>query len=170
MKALAETVFLSEIVFQARIAERAASRLGDQTSDVDHVDVWSAIQSILVAAGNVSKILWPSEKNAERGEHLRKLLSVDDGNPLKSRKLRNHFEHYDERIQSWFEESGSVVYLDPEIRSSAGHLISMPRASHRSFDPTTMTVTFRGETTDLKGILSALREIRERCGRYVLNQ
>jgi len=62
MKALAEMVFISEIVLQSKIAELAAKRLSDIKDNFDQIEVWSSIQSILVAAGNVSKILWPQKE------------------------------------------------------------------------------------------------------------
>ncbi len=101
-KALAEMVFIGEIVLQSKIAELAANRLSEIKDNFDQIEVWSSIQSILVAAGNVSKILWPSKEYAECGERLRELLKVDDNNILSDRSLRNHFEHYDDRIEKWF--------------------------------------------------------------------
>lgn len=71
--------------------------------DFDRVETWCSIQTILVAAGNVSKILWPNEKYKVRGEKLRQLLNVEKDNPLSNRKFRNHFEHYDERIEEYFQ-------------------------------------------------------------------
>jgi len=58
----------------------------------DNNETWYSIQSILVAAGNVSKILWPSQKYKIRGQKLRELLGVENNNPLSSRKFRNHFD------------------------------------------------------------------------------
>ena len=68
---LAEMVFIGEIVLQSKIAELAANRLSAIKDNFDQIEVWSSIQSILVAAGNVSKILWPSKEYAERGERLK---------------------------------------------------------------------------------------------------
>ena len=63
-----------------------------------------------------SKILWPTKKQYKaRGKHLRELLGVDDNNVLSDRTFRNHFEHYDERIEEWFENSNSAVYMDSRI-------------------------------------------------------
>ncbi|WP_229007426.1 hypothetical protein [Methylophilus sp. Leaf408] len=105
IKPLAEMVFISEVVKQANIAKRASERLCAMNDSFDALEVWCSIQSILVAAGNVSKILWPSRKiSIPRGEALRALLSIDDQSLLSDRKLRNHFEHYDERIEDWFKK------------------------------------------------------------------
>lgn len=166
MNPLAETVFLFEIGQQVRIAKRAFERL-EVACDSDHFDdleAWSAIQSILIAAGNVSKILWPSRKSSdERGEVLRKLLGVDDQNLLSDRKFRNHFEHYDERIEDWFERSPSAVYTDSVIDPFGSIWGSNPPNRHRAYNPLTQKLTFRGEVVDFSALLNALNEIRVKC-------
>ena len=161
MKELAELVFISEIVMQSKIAERAAERL---VTCEDYVEKWSAIQSILVAAANVSRILWPQRKtSAARGKILRTLLNVDDRNLLADRNLRNHFEHYDERIEKWFEENCSAVYMDLRIDPFKSIWGPNPANFHRGYNPMTQTLTFRGESVDLAAILKALEEIRHKC-------
>jgi len=169
MKALAELVFISEIVMQSKIAERAAERLVICEGHFDPIETWSAIQSILVAAANVSRILWPQRKSsAARGKILRMLLNVDDRNLLSDRNLRNHFEHYDERIEKWFEKNCSAVYMDTRIdpfESIWGH---NPANLHRVYNPMTQTLSFRGESVDLAAILKALEEIRYKCRHLAL--
>jgi hypothetical protein len=169
MKALAEMVFIAEIVMQTKIAKRAAERLQAATGHSDHVEVWGAIQSILIAAGNVSKILWPSRKlSAMRGERLRTVLNVDNRNLLSDRKFRNHFEHYDARIEEWFEKNHSAVYVDPGIDSFESIWGSNPVNRHRFYNPSTQTLTFRGESVDLGALLHALEEIRHKCRNFAL--
>ena len=103
MTVFQEMVFIGEIVLQSKIAQRAAERLQLTHNNFDHIEVWCSIQSILVAAGNVSKILWPPDKEYKlRGEKLRQLLKVENDNLLSDREFRNHFEHYDDRIEQWF--------------------------------------------------------------------
>ena len=96
-------VLIGEIVTQAKFAEIAARQL---TDNMDFVETWAAIQSILVSTANISKILWPvRQQNKARGKYLRDLLGVDENNLLADRTFRNHFEHYDERIDEWFENN-----------------------------------------------------------------
>ncbi len=166
--ALAETVFIGEIVLQSKIAELAANRLSAIKDDFDRVEVWSSIQSILVAAGNVSKILWPSKEYAERCERLRKLLKVSEDNILSDRKFRNHFEHYDERIEDWFKNQSSAVYSDLAIDPLKSMRRNVPTNHHRAYDPLTQTLTFRGESFDLAAVLKELKEIRIKCSDFVL--
>ena len=112
LKPLAEMALIGEIITQSKFAEMAAAQL---TKTSDSVEVWGSIQSILVAVANVSKILWPVKKYMARGKQLRELLGIDDDNLLSDRTFRNHFEHYDERIEEWFDSNDSVVYMDSAI-------------------------------------------------------
>jgi hypothetical protein len=169
MNALAQLVFIGEVVNQAKFAGRAAKCLGYPAEDMDPVEVWGAIQSILIAAGNVSKILWPPRKSsAARGKVLRTSLDIDDRNPLSNRNFRNHFEHYDERLEDWYEKNGPVAHVDYKIDpfdSIWGH---NPANFHRGYDPLTKTLSFRGESTDLSVTLSALEEIHQTCRSFTL--
>lgn len=153
-------VLLGEIAQQARIALRAAERLDEIGRGPGQVEIWSALQLILVAAGNISKILWPvRSKSAVRGELLRGLLSVDDSSPLYDRTFRNHFEHYDERIEDWLESVGTASYRDWVMGPPNSIAHQFPENVHRGYDYTTQTLTFRGETMNLRALLSALDEI-----------
>ena len=163
MKALAELVFISEIVLQSKIAQKVGKRLPGPHDRFDHIEVWCAIQSILAAAGNVSKILWPQKKYAARGEYLRKLLNVDKSNLLSDRKFRNHFEHYDERIEVWFEKNSSAVFADLSIDPFEPIWDRKLDNRHRVYNPLTQTLTFRGESFDLAAVLNTLEEIRLKC-------
>jgi len=168
MKALAEMVFIGEIVLQSKIAELAAKRLSAIKDNFDQVEVWSSIQSILVAAGNVSKIFWPQKEYEVRGKRLRELLKVDDNNILSDRSLRNHFEHYDDRIEKWFEGESSAVYSDLAVDPFKSIWGNVPTNHHRAYDPLTQTLTFRGESFDLAAVLKELKEIRIKCHNFVL--
>jgi hypothetical protein len=171
MNSLAEMVFIFEIVQQVKFAKRASERLmaASNSDHFDDLEVWSSIQSILIAAGNVSKILWPSRKtSAARGERLRFLLKVEDQNLLSDRRFRNHFEHYDERIEDWFEKSPSAVYTDLSISPFKSIWGDYASSHHRAYNPLTQTLTFRGESVDFVILLNALEDIRNKCRGFVL--
>lgn len=166
LKPLAEMALIGEIVFQSKIAEMAGVQLAKAT---DPIEVWGSIQSILVSAAIVSKILWPAKKkNQSRGKQLRELLDVDGSNVLSDRTFRNHFEHYDERIEDWFDNNNSAVYKDSEINPFEPPPWSLPNFTHRSFNPSRQKLSFRNESIDLVTVLAALAEIREKCRPYTL--
>jgi len=161
LKPLAEQVLIGEIVTQSKFAANAAGQIAESS---DPIEVWSSIQSILVAAANVSKILWPARKlYKERGKQLRGLIGVDDHHLLSDRTFRNHFEHYDERIEDWFDGNDSAVYMDQRIDPLERSPCSLPRLFHRSYNPVSQVLTFRDESIDLAAVLAALAEIREKC-------
>jgi hypothetical protein len=167
MNGIQDLVLIGEIVLQSKIARRAAERLETPPSDVDkQVDIWSSIQSILVATANVSKILWPNIKYKARGERLRQMLRVEDSNVLSSRKFRNYFEHYDEQVDDWFKNQSSGVYIDLAMNPSLqGRFLSGAHRAYNSFDN---TLIFRGESLDLGEVLKALEEILNNCKPYAL--
>ncbi|MCB0540100.1 MAG: hypothetical protein KDE33_21465 [Bacteroidetes bacterium] len=164
---LQEMVLISEIVLQSKIAQRAAERLQSTHDNFDKVEVWCSIQSILVAAGNVSKILWPVKKEYNsRGEKLRQLLNIEADNPLSDRTFRNRFEHYDERIDDWFNNQPRAVYTDLSMNPSLRG--SMATNDHRGYNSFNNTLVFRGKSLDLNEVLNALEEILNNCKAYVL--
>ncbi len=170
MNGLQEMIFMGEIVLQSKIAKRAAERLPETDDNIDKVEVWCSIQSILVAAGNVSKILWPQKKKyKDRGERLRELLKIDNNNILADRKFRNHFEHYDERIETWFKNQSSSVYVDLAMNPSLSGFHSIPSQSHRGYNSFNNTIVFRNETYDLNAVLNELEKIRQSCSNFVLS-
>ncbi|MDT3404244.1 hypothetical protein [Mucilaginibacter terrae] len=169
MTGLQEMILIGEIILQAKIARRAAERLRATHDNFDQVETWCSIQSILVATGNVSKILWPRQKYKIRGEKLRELLKVEKDNPLSSRKFRNNFfEHYDERVEEYFQGNSQGVYIDlamnPSFRS--GIFGDRPLNTHRGYNSFNNTLVFRDETLDLDEILTALDNIHSNCRSY----
>lgn len=167
MEGIQDMTFLGEIVLQVKIARRANERLEATKDNFDNIEVWCSIQSILVAAANVSKILSPTGKKYKlRGDRLRQMLKVEDDCVLLDRKFRNSFfEHYDSRIDEWFEKHPTGVYIDLAMNPS------FPRRNlntHRGYNSFNNTLEFRGEILDLNDILKALEKIFENCKPYTL--
>lgn len=166
LKPLAEMALIGEIVTQSKFSEKAAEQLSISS---DPIEVWGSIQSILVAAANVSKILWPIRKKyITRGKQLRELLGVDDDNMLSDRNFRNHFEHYDERIEDWFDNNNSAVYTDSIIDPFEPTPLSMPQVFHRKYNPMSRTLYFRNESIDLTVVLAEIAKIRMKCRNFAL--
>lgn len=167
MHGLLEMAFVSEIVLQTKIAIKASERLQVANKNLDNIEVWGAIQSILVATGNVSKIIWPSAKTDKpRGEMLRKILKVEENNLLSERKFRNHFEHYDSRLEDFFKKqsNGSINYIDLAMNPSlSGHGLEN---THRGYNAFNNTLLYRGDSLDINELTKALEDIHEACKRY----
>ena len=110
------------------------------------------------------KLLWPLKSTAaKRGEELRAALEVDDSSPLEPRSFRNHFEHFDERLETWATSSAHRNFVDSNV-GSAGRITGVDAADClRNFDPDTFTVTFRGDTYSLKPVVDALRGLHQKA-------
>lgn len=167
MNGIQDLAFCDEIVLQVKIARRASERLEATKDNFDHVEVWCSIQSILVAAGNISKVLSPPDKKYKlRGDRLRQMLKVEDDCVLLDRRFRNSFfEHYDSRIDEWFEKPPTRVYIDLAMNPSFPGLNLKPNRGYNSFNN---TLVFRGEILDLEAILIAMEKIFENCKSYTL--
>ncbi len=163
MNLLKEGIFISEIVFNSKLAFRGVESLQVSVEKFDDIGTWSSIQSILIAAGNISKILWPKAKYKERGEELRTLLKVDDDNILRSRKFRNKFEHYDDLIDELFNEQTPVSYIDFAMNPSMSNL---EMKCHRGYNSFNNTLVIRGQILDLDAVLKAIEEIYLKCSPY----
>ncbi len=166
LKPLVEMALVGEIVLQVKLAEMAGKNLANASTSVEY---WSAIQSILSASANVSKILWPARDNRKaRGDYLRDSLNVEEGHLLSDRKIRNSFEHYDERIEDWFEEHESSVYCDLALEAHVPGLLMPSKFSHRSYDQYTCDLKFRDEKINIRELLSELAKLREKCCSFSL--
>jgi hypothetical protein len=142
-----------------------AMEIYDQKREAAYLRLWYSVQAFLVAAGNISKLLWPPGKPLfpERGPELRSGLDVEENSPLKPRTFRNHFEHFDERLERWAASPEPRTLTDSNIGpvSAISGLELDDRLRH--FDPTTYTVTFRGETYHLRPIIEAIQAIHLRA-------
>ncbi|VGO13380.1 hypothetical protein PDESU_01937 [Pontiella desulfatans] len=68
---------------------------------IDQYEVLNHVQNIVHQAGALSRYFWPSKKYEGRGVELRRVFSVDETSPLKSRDVRNQAEHFDEKIDEY---------------------------------------------------------------------
>jgi len=160
METMVLRIFQREVERQCKFATIAAQDLNQalQAGDMDRV--WYSIQAFLVAAGNVSKLLWPSKPLLpERGAELRASLSVGDDSPLEPRAFRNHFEHFDERLEQWATSSERRNFADSNV-GPPGMIVGLePGDFLRNFDTTNFAVTFRGDTYHLQPVINAIRDL-----------
>jgi hypothetical protein len=120
-------------------------------------------------AASVSRIFWPpggrnkqSTKRAhKRGQNLRDLLNLQGGHPVQNRSLRDHFEHFDERLDDWAENSKNrnIVHKLFGPRSAVGGDSIQDSDIIHHFDPATKIFGFRGEHFDIQELASGLDDI-----------
>lgn len=160
MEKLVLRIFQTEIERQCKFAiiaiEQIKAGLANNNLDL----VWYAIQSFLVAVGNISKIFWPSNRiYQKRGEELRKSLGIKDDSPIRPRTFRNHFEHFDEKLEKWATSSKRHNFVDSNIGPSNMIRGVDPEDFLRNFDPISWILTFRGDKYELKPIIEAIYDL-----------
>jgi hypothetical protein len=158
------SIFQSELKTQCEFivigAQVVNANLGPQGNSQA---VWFGLQGILISASNASKILWGSRQDPvlEARRPLRESVSVDDSSPLSSRKLRNDFEHFDERLEEWFETSENHIYLGRNIGPPNMIVLSgaSPTDQFGHFDPTTAIVSFWDHASNLNDVVAEAERI-----------
>ncbi|WP_224041641.1 hypothetical protein [Cupriavidus respiraculi] len=130
--------------------------------------VFANCHSILTHASNISRLLWPipgkrndphRESRAERGAKLRELLGVGDDHPLRNRALRDHLEHFDERLDDWDRTSEHGNYLQDNV-ARWGAIPGLAEGDYmRWYDPTTHEVRFRGEAWSIVDLVESVRRL-----------
>ncbi len=163
MEKMVLKIFQREIERQCKFAIIAIeqTKAGLESNNLDIV--WYAIQNFLVAAGNISKIFWPPNSTYQkRREELRKSLSIKDDSPIRPRNFRNHFEHFDERLENWATSSKRHNFVDSNIGPSNMIAGIDPDDFLRNFNPTNWTLTFRGDKYELKPIIDAIYDLYPR--------
>jgi hypothetical protein len=150
---------LEQCTFILIAADQLQHRISSRTYD----DVfWREMQNFVASTANVSKLLWGQKaKLANQRKALRDSIMVTDSSPLKPTVMRNHFEHFDERLVRWWAESeelGRYSYTDRNI--GVQDMWAKPEEKpFRGFDPSTSMLTFWGDTYNLREIVEEVNRI-----------
>ena len=166
-----ERTYLVQIEVQGRYALAATVRINLllSTGRVESEDMFRELQAFVSCAASLSRLLWPpaikdAQKNIRarlRGDGLRAALGVIEPHVLQDRSLRNHLEHFDERLDDWAETSRDHNIVDLMIGPKgaiAGDAIE-DTDIFRQYDPTTKRFIFRGEEFDLQAIVYGVEQI-----------
>lgn len=151
--------FVREVLRQAQFGIAAWEHL---RASEDRVEIWGSVQAMLVAAGVISRLLWPTGQGVRaRGAALRRMLTVSEDSPLASRDLRDSLEHFDERLDAWAAEFVAASPPPSVIGdSNIGPLNAIegvdPRHLLRQLDRATWTLYFRGARHDLLPVADEL--------------
>ena len=157
-------IYLGEIIMQADMTVPIVHNMNVAVNQGHTIEAFALLHYLLIHAGIVSRILWPPAKKAprvRRARELREMLGVDDTHTLADRRLRNHLEHYDERLDSWVKESVRHGFVDRWIGPRAGIQGVDDKDIFRLFDPVEKVFIFRGESYAIQGLVDSLDDIRE---------
>ena len=162
-------IYYFEIVRQCDFALLAVQHLKMALTSNDTGSLtWYSLQNFLVAVGNLSKICWPVKKLSEkRGQELRKKLGVLDNVSIAPRIFRNHFEHFDERLENWAKSSKRRNFIDSNI-GPQNMIVGIDTSDFlRNFDQNTWILTYRGDSYELKPIIEYLNTLRQKTNKQL---
>lgn len=190
MDSFSKSVYASEVWTQCRFALDAIDHLNDalellrsppdpRQASLFRSEVFRAIHSFLAHTSNVSLLLWPPLPKRGNGESvkayerrlatkqpvirsraLRAEFGLPDEHLLKNRRLRDHLEHFDERLDEWRCTSGvHKNFCNDYIGAAEGTVGLKTTEIMRWFDPSTRSFTFGGEMFDLQALATAVDQL-----------
>lgn len=132
--------------------------------------VFDYIRLALQFSAGVSKIFWPPTiKASQRGVRLRALTGLADEHSLAHRRLRNHIEHLDERMDDWTEVSprpflsAEFIFHDDypqfEMRKEAINACAVVYDAHAN------SVIVFGEVFLLDDLRHSVSDVLEKCSK-----
>lgn len=165
-----ETIYLTELLSQCDEAMEAVRRMNMALAAKEPRPFFRAASDFLQHAALASRMLWPpgrgnvwQRKSADmRGAHLRSSLDIGKTHGLRNRDLRDHFEHYDERLDDWAENSPNKNIVDNMIgpRRAIGGDAIKDSDIMRLYDPATKQLVFRGESFDMQALVAAVEDVK----------
>jgi hypothetical protein len=169
-----EGIYVRELLVQCQYAVDAIQRMNEiLAARGSPSEFFREASDFLQHSSAVSRLLWPpgstnrakKKRAKKRGTHLRQALKVDDAHILKTRTLRDHFEHLDERLDEWAETSPNRNIVDNMIgpRAAIGGDAIKDQDIIRMFDPSTKLIIFRGEQFDIQGLVNGLIDVQSRA-------
>ena len=160
--------FVAEIERQAGQAVKALDRACQSKSSME---AHYHLNAFLSARTAVTRLLWPKprpsdryrEESIRRGKMLRAVLALDADTVavLKNQDFRNHFEHYDQRLDIWAIESERHNLADTNTGPVTMISGIEPTDVLRHFVPDGPDIHFAGRTEQLAPIATALRHLRD---------
>jgi hypothetical protein len=151
-------VFQGQVLLQCQFVLLAAEDLNQAMAKRNVRHVFYALQNLLNAAANVAKALWGSKGTSAGRKPLRDSIGIGDDSPLRQVAMRNHFEHIDERLERWWQESERHFYVD--LNLGMGSVAGVARQdTFRNFDPRTTNLTFWGDDFNVQNIIDEVLKI-----------
>lgn len=185
-------VYVRELLNQSEAAQIASDDLKRALAS-DALDsvarAFAAAQLLLAAGAMVSKMLWPQppatrldgsalsdaqarqrQRTLDRGRHLRDALVIKSIPILENRKVRNALEHFDDRLDRYFEQGHKNVF-DRNI-GPKDQLIVVGGASPlhlRLIDPQAGTVSILEDEVSMGELLDVIHDIARRSSAWLVS-
>jgi hypothetical protein len=182
-------VYMRELVEQGETAQLAAVEFS-KTMQQPRGGVpaaFAAMQSLLAAGAMTSKLLWPTpldtnidgtplsaedeharQRTLAGGKMLRSELSIKSIPILENRRVRNAFEHFDERLDGYLLDEGNRFVGDRNI-GPKGQIVQIggkipPFLRH--IDPQAGTVSVLDDEVGYQELFDAIADVSARASQW----
>ena len=146
---------------------------GNHDCQYDDV-ILDKFQNIILNVAGISRFFWPSKDYQIRGEKLRKVYHVSDSGVLKNRDVRNHIEHFDEKLDDFLRKFSTwkvmQKYVGPVFFSSDATVF------FRAYFYDKQIFKMLNVEFEIKPIIAEIRRIheilllqQENRGRFIIN-
>jgi len=172
-----EAFYIQSIIYAAERSESAFQRFDEAATEAEAAAlIVATVQEALTHTGALSRFFWPVKKDsplaAARGKRLRAAFALEDTSPLKWRKLRNAFEHFDEDLD-WFllQDRAGCFFPGPIIDDHAladeviGHIFKLVDPAHGICVLLGEKFEFRPIRREVQRVLARALEMDEQGGR-----
>ena len=159
-------IFQQQIMVQFQFLLLASNDLNAGLVLENTTLTFCAVQNILNAAANASKVLWGNRgRLAAQRKEIRDSFGVTDDSPLFMMTMRNHFEHFDSRVDEWWRDSKDHQFFDLNFgnRSSLAGVDS--NGLFRMYDPLTADVAFWGDNFNIRSLVNEVRLLLPKLAR-----
>jgi hypothetical protein len=147
-------IYLGEVETQVAFAARAFGEFVQSLDSGDTIAIFYHAHHFLIHATNIDKLL-DVKSTSERGRALAAVFA-GRGIDLKSfRRLRNHLEHFDERLDAWVKDHDGHTFFDMNVITGAKGFPK--KAFLRAMDG--HVFRFYGEHYDLDALHSEVEKI-----------
>jgi len=175
----AQWVYLEELAHQASHVILAADMVEHELQQVASQGadrVYFALHALVAAAANISRLLWPTAPRIRkpaldwrrRGAVLRALVRADESSVLRPRAVRDHIEHYDERLDDYV-ASGVRARTDRNVGPIGAYAEMGMAEPQRHFDPDTWELSFGGDHLNVRAARREAERLRD-AATQVLSQ
>lgn len=171
-----EKTYLEQALQDCKSCMISTVRLNYALAHLDNCDPFDHIMALNHHSAAVSRMFWPpgspnkisKARSKARGDFLRNSVGVEEDHRVRQRTLRDHFEHYDERLDEWAESSFNKSIVLKMVGSR--ELIQGPYIGDgdiiHHFNPSNCTYYFRGEPFNIQQMVDGVEDI----GRKIVNR
>jgi hypothetical protein len=158
-------IFIHEIRNQCLYTQASFSVFSQSFEQKIHAGVFFSAQSTLLAASQLSNLIWPTgPRSKKRGEEVRRVLELDEKHPLNNHRIRTVWDKSDEKLEKWASETkgGNVVFDHLGDMSQFDPSSFTQENIYRLYDPTTAIFIFRGDSYNMQALGKAIADINGR--------